>query len=184
MIAALSFPISAAWASRAGRVEDGYCGERVHQSQNACSACLLRHTHSRGSGAACGFEPHAPPRQCACACVLWVRRQSGAARHRGESRRAPGAYLELQNEWPFSIEIHTCQGCFLHSFCIFNRNCRKSWHLYCNSYRRMLYLSQQFSPTTLPPCPWCSGKRALPLQGASARNFMSILRCIIGTSPA
>ena len=34
-------------------------------------------------------------------------------------------YCELQYKYHFSIENHTFQGCFLHSFCIFNRKFRE-----------------------------------------------------------
>ena len=42
------------------------------------------------------------------------------------------AHFQLQNDRPFSIENHHFSGAILHSFCIFNRKFKKSWHLYCN----------------------------------------------------
>ena len=33
-------------------------------------------------------------------------------------------YCELQSKCHFAIEIHTFQGCFLYSLCIFNRKFR------------------------------------------------------------
>ena len=57
------------------------------------------------------------------------------------------AYCKLQYKYQFSIENHTCQGCFLDSFCISNRKLRRKMACILQFATR----AHRLQPITPPP---------------------------------